>query len=99
VAAGGAWLDRSLAAVAEDPGATQAAAPVFNEASAVSFASCWKASNKEIAWRLQISESWKAILQSLFQKIKADGANWCASPWEHDDQPWQHRISRPAKLY
>ena len=71
VAAGGSWLDRQFAAIGEDPGASpHAAAPAFNERqrSVLRFV-LEGLSNKEIAWRLQISESYvKAILQSLFQK-------------------------------
>ncbi|MBZ5727024.1 MAG: response regulator transcription factor [Acidobacteriia bacterium] len=71
VAGGGMWLDRSFARMEEDAGAGgQAAPPVFNdrERRALRFV-LEGLSNKEIAWRLQISESYvKAILQSLFQK-------------------------------
>ena len=71
VAAGGSWLDRSLAALGEDPAASpQAATPAFNERQRKVLRFVLEGlSNKEIAWRLQISESYvKAILQSLFQK-------------------------------
>jgi DNA-binding NarL/FixJ family response regulator len=91
VAAGGTWLDRSLAAVAEDPGATpQAAAPVFNERqrSVLRFV-LEGLSNKEIAWRLQISESYvKAILQSLFQKtgVRTRGQLVRVAVEQYDDQ-------------
>ena len=71
VAAGGTWFDRSFAAIGEDPGASpQAAAPAFNERQLKVLRFVLEGlSNKEIAWRLQISESYvKAILQSLFQK-------------------------------
>ena len=71
VAAGGTWFDRSFAAIGEDPGASpQAAAPVFNDRQRKVLRFVLEGlSNKEIAWRLQISESYvKAILQSLFQK-------------------------------
>jgi two-component system nitrate/nitrite response regulator NarL len=71
VVGGGIWLDRSLAAIAEGPGATPpSAAPVFNERQRKVLRFVLEGlSNKEIAWRLQISESYvKAILQSLFQK-------------------------------
>jgi DNA-binding NarL/FixJ family response regulator len=71
VAAGGTWLDRSLTAVAESPGATpQSTPPVFNDRQRKVLRFVLEGlSNKEIAWRLQISESYvKAILQSLFQK-------------------------------
>ena len=91
VAAGGTWLDRSLAAVAEDPGATaQAAAPVFNERqrSVLRFV-LEGLSNKEIAWRMQISESYvKAILQSLFQKtgVRTRGQLVRVAVEQYDDQ-------------
>jgi two-component system nitrate/nitrite response regulator NarL len=71
VAAGGTWFDRSFAAIGEDPAASpQAAAPAFNERQRKVLRCVLEGlSNKEIAWRLQISESYvKAILQSLFQK-------------------------------
>jgi DNA-binding NarL/FixJ family response regulator len=71
VAAGGSWLDRSFAALGEDPASSpQAAAPAFNERQRKVLRFVLEGlSNKEIAWRLQISESYvKAILQSLFQK-------------------------------
>ena len=71
VAAGGSWLDRSFAALGEDPAATpQAAAPAFNDRQRKVLRFVLEGlSNKEIAWRMQISESYvKAILQSLFQK-------------------------------
>jgi DNA-binding NarL/FixJ family response regulator len=71
VAAGGSWLDRSFAALGEDPAASpQSAPPAFNERQRKVLRFVLEGlSNKEIAWRLQISESYvKAILQSLFQK-------------------------------
>jgi two-component system nitrate/nitrite response regulator NarL len=71
VAAGGTWFDRQFAALGEDPGASpQAAPPAFNERQRKVLRCVLEGlSNKEIAWRLQISESYvKAILQSLFQK-------------------------------
>ena len=71
VAAGGNWLDRSFAALGEDPAATpQTAAPAFNNRQRKVLRFVLEGlSNKEIAWRMQISESYvKAILQSLFQK-------------------------------
>jgi two-component system nitrate/nitrite response regulator NarL len=71
VAAGGSWLDRSFAAIGEDPAASPlAAAPAFTERQRKVLRFVLEGlSNKEIAWRLQISESYvKAILQSLFQK-------------------------------
>jgi DNA-binding NarL/FixJ family response regulator len=69
--AGGTFLDRSLSRTAEKPAENQPeAAPLFNERQRrVLRAVLEGLSNKEIAWRLQISESYvKAILQSLFQK-------------------------------
>ena len=71
MAAGGSWFDRSFAALGEDPAAApQTAAPAFNERQRKVLRFVLEGlSNKEIAWRLQISESYvKAILQSLFQK-------------------------------
>ena len=71
IAAGGAWFDRSFAAIGEDPAASpQAAPPTFNDRQRKVLRFVLEGlSNKEIAWRLQISESYvKAILQSLFQK-------------------------------
>lgn len=70
VAAGGTWLDRSFAPLEGPEIAEPAAAPVFNERQRKVLRFVLEGlSNKEIAWRLQISESYvKAILQSLFQK-------------------------------
>ena len=70
VAAGGTWLDRAFAAMNDDPSAVPQAPPVFNERQRRVLRFVLEGlSNKEIAWRLQISESYvKAILQSLFQK-------------------------------
>jgi len=71
VAAGGTWFDRSFAAIGEDPGASpHAPAAAFNDRQRKVLRFVLEGlSNKEIAWRLQISESYvKAILQSLFQK-------------------------------
>ena len=70
VAAGGTWLDRSLAGI-DGSGTTEpAASPVFNERQRKVLRFVLEGlSNKEIAWQLQISESYvKAILQSLFHK-------------------------------
>lgn len=71
VMSGGAWMDSSFAeinAANRDQSATTA--PVFNERQRKVMRFVLEGlSNKEIAWRLQISESYvKAILQSLFQK-------------------------------
>jgi DNA-binding NarL/FixJ family response regulator len=71
VAGGGTWLDRSLAGVGEDPASLpETTAPVFNDRQRRVLRFILEGlSNKEIAWRMQISESYvKAILQSLFQK-------------------------------
>src|ERR1051326_1021545 len=67
---GGTWLDPSFQAMREEPSDAQKAAPVFNERQRKVLRFVLEGlSNKEIAWRLQISESYvKAILQSLFQK-------------------------------
>lgn len=69
VMAGGAWLDPALAAVKDNESA-DATSPVFNDRQRKVLRFVLEGlSNKEIAWRLQISESYvKAILQSLFQK-------------------------------
>jgi len=71
IAGGGTWFDRSFAAIGDDPAASpQAAAPAFTDRQRKVLRFVLEGlSNKEIAWRLQISESYvKAILQSLFQK-------------------------------
>jgi two-component system, NarL family, nitrate/nitrite response regulator NarL len=70
VAAGGTWLDPSFARVSEDAATDAASPPVFNERQRKVLRHVLEGlSNKEIAWRLQISESYvKAILQGLFQK-------------------------------
>jgi len=70
VVAGGTWLDGAFAAMNDDPSAAPQAPPVFNERQRRVLRFVLEGlSNKEIAWRLQISESYvKAILQSLFQK-------------------------------
>jgi len=70
-AAGGSYLDRSLARTAENSEPSeQTHAPMFNDRQRRVLRFVIEGlSNKEIAWRLQISESYvKAILQSLFQK-------------------------------
>jgi DNA-binding NarL/FixJ family response regulator len=69
--AGGTFLDRSFARTTEKPAATPAeATPLFNDRERrVLRAVLEGLSNKEIAWRLQISESYvKALLQRLFEK-------------------------------
>jgi two-component system, NarL family, nitrate/nitrite response regulator NarL len=70
VVGGGTWLDRSFAAMEDDAAATPQPPPVFNERQRKVLRFVLEGlSNKEIAWQLQISESYvKAILQSLFQK-------------------------------
>jgi DNA-binding NarL/FixJ family response regulator len=69
VAEGGTWTDPSLSGAHEgEP--ERAGSPVFNERQRRVLRHVVEGlSNKEIAWRLQISESYvKAILQRLFQK-------------------------------
>ena len=69
--AGGTWFDPSFAAIQRaEARPASAAAPVFNDRQRKVLRFVLEGlSNKEIAWRLQISESYvKAILQSLFQK-------------------------------
>ena len=71
VAAGGTWLDRSLAPMEDsDAMAGQSGSPVFNDRQRKVLRFVLEGlSNKQIAWRLQISESYvKAILQGLFRK-------------------------------
>jgi len=69
VMAGASWIDKSLAALEERPG-TESNALQFNDRQRRVLRFVLEGlSNKEIAWRLQISESYvKAILQGLFQK-------------------------------
>ncbi|HUB83204.1 MAG TPA: response regulator transcription factor [Bryobacteraceae bacterium] len=69
VMAGESWMDKSLAGE-EEKAAAESNAPQFNERQRKVLRFVLEGlSNKEIAWRLQISESYvKAILQSLFQK-------------------------------
>ena len=70
-AAGGSFLDRSFSRIS-DPAASadQTLAPMFSDRQRQVLRFVLEGlSNKEIAWRMQISESYvKAILQSLFQK-------------------------------
>lgn len=72
VMGGGTWLDRSFSRLEDTDGETGSATapPVFNDRQRKVLRFVLEGlSNKEIAWRLQISESYvKAILQSLFQK-------------------------------
>src|SRR5579871_1966994 len=69
VAAGGSFLDHSFGRSAEDVDHDEPV-PLFNERQRRVLRFVLEGlSNKEIAWRLQISESYvKAILQTLFQK-------------------------------
>jgi DNA-binding NarL/FixJ family response regulator len=70
VASGGVWLDGSLGHVEDEAAAGQSNPPLFNDRQRKVLRFLVEGlSNKEIAWRLQISESYvKAILQGLFQK-------------------------------
>jgi two-component system nitrate/nitrite response regulator NarL len=70
-AAGGSFMDRSFSRIDDsDASAEQTAAPMFSDRQRQVLRFVLEGlSNKEIAWRMQISESYvKAILQSLFQK-------------------------------
>ena len=71
VAGGGPWRASPLAGTDETPASSgRSPAPVFTERQRGVLRFVVEGlSNKEIAWRLQISESYvKAILQDLFQK-------------------------------
>ena len=71
VAGGGTWRAGSLAGIDEAPAPSgRSSEPVFTERQRGALRLVVEGlSNKEIAWRLQISESYvKAILQDLFQK-------------------------------
>jgi two-component system, NarL family, nitrate/nitrite response regulator NarL len=69
VAAGGSWMDSSFAAAAAEPERGASGVNLSDRQRRVLRFVLEGLSNKEIAWRLQISESYvKAILQSLFQK-------------------------------
>jgi two-component system, NarL family, nitrate/nitrite response regulator NarL len=70
VMAGGNWIDPILAVQETNPASQESSVPVFNDRQRKVLRFVVEGlSNKEIAWRLQISESYvKAILQSLFQK-------------------------------
>jgi DNA-binding NarL/FixJ family response regulator len=71
VIGGATWLDPSLLSIHQsEPQHPPSSAPVFNDRQRKVLRFVLEGlSNKEIAWRLQISESYvKAILQSLFQK-------------------------------
>jgi two-component system nitrate/nitrite response regulator NarL len=67
---GGTWLDASFGSLREETGDAPAVTPLFSERQRKVLRFVLEGlSNKEIAWRLQISESYvKAILQGLFQK-------------------------------
>jgi two-component system nitrate/nitrite response regulator NarL len=71
VAAGGTWMEGSVPHAVEQHCETEASStPVFNDRQRQVLRFVVEGlSNKEIAWRQQISESYvKAILQSLFDK-------------------------------
>jgi DNA-binding NarL/FixJ family response regulator len=70
VASGGTWLDSSFTHMEGEAAAGQSSPPLFNDRQRKVLRFVLEGlSNKEIAWRLQISESYvKAILQGLFQK-------------------------------
>ena len=70
VASGGAWLDSSFAHGEGEAAEGQSSPPLFSDRQRKVLRFVLEGlSNKEIAWRLQISESYvKAILQGLFQK-------------------------------
>ncbi len=70
VLGGGTWLDQALTSVKETAATADSTSPVFNDRQRKVLRFVLEGlSNKEIAWKLQISESYvKAILQSLFQK-------------------------------
>jgi two-component system nitrate/nitrite response regulator NarL len=68
--AAGAWVDQGLGIGKGEGAPGETSAPAFNERQRKVLRFVLEGlSNKEIAWRLQISESYvKAILQSLFHK-------------------------------
>ena len=70
VARGGTWMDGTFSRPDRTQEAEGSSMPVFNDRQRQVLRFVVEGlSNKEIAWRLQISESYvKAILQSLFQK-------------------------------
>jgi two-component system nitrate/nitrite response regulator NarL len=69
VAAGGSWIEGSMGAAAAEPEREASGSGLTERQRKVLRFVLEGLSNKEIAWRLQISESYvKAILQSLFQK-------------------------------
>jgi DNA-binding NarL/FixJ family response regulator len=69
-AGGGTYLDPSFSRLSEERVDADVNAPMFNDRQRRVLRFVLEGlSNKEIAWKLQISESYvKAILQSLFQK-------------------------------
>lgn len=70
VAQGGTFIDPSFTRIEQQDGADEVKLPLFNDRQRKVLRFVLEGlSNKEIAWRLQISESYvKAILQSLFHK-------------------------------
>jgi DNA-binding NarL/FixJ family response regulator len=69
VAGGGSWVDASMGSAAAEPEREASGTGLTERQRRVLRFVLEGLSNKEIAWRLQISESYvKAILQSLFQK-------------------------------
>jgi two-component system nitrate/nitrite response regulator NarL len=70
VAGGGSWVDPGLSTITGDVDPNDSGSSVLNERQRRVLRFVLEGlSNKEIAWRLQISESYvKAILQGLFQK-------------------------------
>jgi two-component system nitrate/nitrite response regulator NarL len=70
VVGGGTWIDQGLAFTREEGQPGETSPPTFNDRQRKVLRFVLEGlSNKEIAWRLQISESYvKAILQSLFEK-------------------------------
>src|SRR5580765_3535002 len=70
VAAGGTWVDQGLSIPKDEGAPGETSLPQFNDRQRKVLRFVLEGlSNKEIAWRLQISESYvKAILQSLFHK-------------------------------
>ena len=70
VAGGGSWVDPGLSTIKDAVDPNDAGSSVLNERQRKVLRFVLEGlSNKEIAWRLQISESYvKAILQGLFQK-------------------------------
>lgn len=70
IAAGGAWIDPSFGGASETGSDRGGGSQGFNDRQRKVLRCVVEGlSNKEIAWRMQISESYvKAILQSLFEK-------------------------------